>query len=1505
MKHRTNKIRAWLLSVFTCIFMLALTFGFAACSGEKLKIDVPERIEEDLGTGTYVVPRYDVVSENGVIMAGYTVRLKSVTDPNGEEAEISREASTIVTLSGAGEYTFVYTADSKKVAEATVIMDFADRTAPTITLPASQFPSFFIKNGSYTIPEYSISGDFVASKCYVKVLYSDGQNADEEVELKNGSFVAAKDSGKYTVLVHVEDAAGNYNEYRYTRTVYAPESYDPATVVYFNEELGAKQVSAEESAYSGKYVSVADGGKAYGEEKGSYKVEFNGKETNNNEAYFSIDVPAISNIMSFKELEMYVYIDDSDCPNEKSQWVVGSKWWNDQNVKSGEWTRVTWSVDNWGNGKGANIGATMANVIPNSNITGTRIRLIPDADYNGKTAPHATVYFSAMRAISWEPSIVTAGEHVSLSRPDGKYGIGQQVNLFAEELPGKTFDCFVVDGQPITGDYFYPTKAAHTVEAHYVDGELTADNMLWGTSFTDASTLLPSAQVGFLTSNNITAFTAGASKNWALSFDVTGGFNADEKTNQKFGVSIYFGNTRTFEFQINGSAGNYTGNFKHYGNGNYNQIGQLSSALVQKIVNASEENPVHFDAVRLGDYMYVYVNGEYFYTVTIPGLTMYGDYFGYAWRVESKDVTTQPQIKNAKAVVGEERATLAFERFSPLADITFENEVTAEKESYRIGETVKLIAPAAPEGQKFLHFTVNGQKIDGDTFVVTGDTTVGVVFATPSSVTFSGGAGSDSELVISGTITLKHDNAPEGKFFDCYLVNGTEKVFGNTYTLTAETKTIAAVYATAETMSWQDGTNGKTPAEWGLPEGEVNSHKSNGQTMYVLGASNNWAIRETVYGGYDESKSGARYYFGFMISSCSLLEFQVLSNGNVTIGTSGSSSGWATYLTEKVTDRSIYSTIINATQESPVTFTAIRKEKVVYFYANDELLVKVTPTFSYSNPFGYGSRAVGENIFPTTANRGYTTDTAKVDALIASYVSEIDTENATADKESAVYGETVTLTAAPAEAGMAFSYFTVDGKIIDGNTFMAKLPVHQVKAVYVEITELVLGEGVSTTDGKTTYARGERVRFTFDSSKLNGKVVDYYVVDKDTTNQKIYSGDFVLTAASHTVEAVLVNPSEMTWGNGGTAYNYESVMGTNASEWKARGLDGEVYGQAEYWAISVDAKYGSGWQSFEFIQGTKESIRIRVEGSGWCGILLMQGKTSEKTPSSEFIIAYDAKNPLVSKNYLVVNQLKAGATVTCVRNGSVISMYIGGVKFFETSYAVDHTGDWFGVGHVDGNDANAKPEMSNTKFITGKEKVEEYLKTLQSDITWEQGGETYTNLAERMGDDAAEWTTTRGIDGEVYGQAEYWAVSVEVKFSSDWRSFEFIQGSKESIRLRFHSGGYFGVIRMKTKAESGSTADLYPTGDFTPAYPTKNETVVNKMKAGATITCVRYGNTIMMYADGVKFFQTAYAVDHTNNWFGVGYVNADSALKPDMSNTKFITGQANVGAYLSSLTAKK
>jgi len=117
--------------------------------------------------------------------------------------------------------------------------------------------------------------------------------------------------------------------------------------------------------------------------------------------------------------------------------------------------------------------------------------------------------------------------------------------------------------------------------------------------------------------------------------------------------------------------------------------------------------------------------------------------------------------------------------------------------------------------------------------------------------------------------------------------------------------------------------------------------------------------------------------------------------------------------------------------------------------------------------------------------------------------------------------------------------------------------------------------------------------------------------------------------------------------------------------------------------------------------------------------------------------------------------------------------------------------------------------------------------------------------------------------------------------------------------VRVHESGYCGIVlSVGTDTES----EEIPSSDFTVAYPTKNPQVVNKLLAGATVTCVRNGGTIKLYADGYLFFTTSYAVDHTGNWFGVGYVNGKGANKPEMSNTKFITGQDKVEAYLEKLT---
>ena len=235
--------------MFSLVMLVALALALVACGGGSKRINAPDRLEEDIGTGMYIVPRYEVVDQNGMILAGYNVTLKSATDPNGEAAEISRGVSTIVTIAGPGEYTFVFTANAGDVKDATVIMDFADRKAPTVSMSSSVLPDFFIKGNAYSIPEYAMIGDYDVAKCFTKVFYVDEAGTESEVTVSGGQFEVDKSVGKYTILIHAEDAAGNFNEYRYTRRVDGPEQYDANTIVYFNEAFGARQVEADGDSF--------------------------------------------------------------------------------------------------------------------------------------------------------------------------------------------------------------------------------------------------------------------------------------------------------------------------------------------------------------------------------------------------------------------------------------------------------------------------------------------------------------------------------------------------------------------------------------------------------------------------------------------------------------------------------------------------------------------------------------------------------------------------------------------------------------------------------------------------------------------------------------------------------------------------------------------------------------------------------------------------------------------------------------------------------------------------------------------------------------------------------------------------------------------------------------------------------------------------------------------------------------------------------------------------------
>lgn len=940
MKKGKNKFGVWLCSAFMGLIMLTMAMGLAACGDAKdLKIDVPSRMEADLGTGTYVVPRYDVVNGKGLIMAGYNVRLKSAKNPDGTAADIAQEASTVVTLSGAGEYTFVYTADNKNVPDATVIMDFADRKAPTIKLSSSQFPSFFIKGNTYAVPEYTLEGNYDASKCYTKVYYNSGaeNEQDSEITLTNGYFAVDRETGKYTVLIHVENASGVGNDYRYTRSVYSPENYEEDIVIYFNEKFGERQV-APDGNYAGEYVSVLDGGKAYGDELGSYKVEFTGEATENNEAYFALNVPAITNVMENKELEMYVYIDDGDCQNGKDKWVIGSKWWNDQTVKVGEWTRVTWSIDNWGNGKGANCGANTTQVISTDNISGTRIRLIPDSDYGSKTPPHGTVYFSAMRLVPHKWATITAENGVVA--PNRAY-VGQTITLTEPQAPaGKYFDCFIIDGKLVSGNTFVVNKEGTlTVGAKFSDNEISKDNFTWG-----------EFEFSALSGSDAQTAKIGNSEYWALEYDVYG-----MESGWAYTAAYVGGTHQLIGFELDGKndkLSTYGGAWK---TPNVISLTAEQSGILR---NATESSPAKVTYVRAADKIAVLLNGEFMGVYSFASLEIKGDGFGIGGRAGAIKNGT---LKNIKYVVGETRVGFVQEQYLGVT-VTAQNGAHADKTIYFIGDTVTLTHDAPSQaGKEFAYYTVDGQKISGDSFVATKKNyTVEAVYEDICSLTLANGitangqSGATVSVVKGSVVTLAYTGEPEqGKVLNGYKLNNSQTIYGNMFVATENTYAITAEWVNASDIVWgekNDSHDYKT-----VMSGSSATLQNYKYVGTAFGTSEYWAIK------LDVKHTREWENLDFVVGEKVMLRMRYHQGGYFGIGLHVKPGGDDTY---PKTHSEFYPAYPHHSDESKAiaakfvagtTLTCVRYGNKLSLYADNELFFTTEYAIDYTgNWFGVG-----------------------------------------------------------------------------------------------------------------------------------------------------------------------------------------------------------------------------------------------------------------------------------------------------------------------------------------------------------------------------------------------------------------------------------------------------------------------------------------------------------------------------------------------------------------------
>lgn len=122
-------------------------------------------------------------------------------------------------------------------------MDFGDRTPPTVNMDEDALPKFYISGFTYSLPQYTISDGPDMSKCWVKVYYKANSDSERvEVAVENSRFEVEHNSGKYIIVIHVEDAAGNKKDNEYEVEATGPSEIVEGKILYSDEKFGVSQV---------------------------------------------------------------------------------------------------------------------------------------------------------------------------------------------------------------------------------------------------------------------------------------------------------------------------------------------------------------------------------------------------------------------------------------------------------------------------------------------------------------------------------------------------------------------------------------------------------------------------------------------------------------------------------------------------------------------------------------------------------------------------------------------------------------------------------------------------------------------------------------------------------------------------------------------------------------------------------------------------------------------------------------------------------------------------------------------------------------------------------------------------------------------------------------------------------------------------------------------------------------------------------------------------------------
>ena len=325
------KTKSWMMVLLT-VLCAAFLAGAVACSDNPtLRIDAPATVSAE--SGLYTSPEYRVVDADGNTVEGMTVRLKSVTDPDGQNVVITPDGKKF-TANKAGTYILIYTADDSKVKDAEVRLDVTKNAEPPSILidEYAEIQDVYINGFTYYVPYFTYSSDADLTKCWMKIWHVADDGTRTEIIPENNQFTAAYDDGSYEVIIHAENAGGVYQEYKYTiRAAAGPQKIVEGKIGYFDDPFGVEQFYQHNAEM--KYTTEI----AYEEENGSLEVTFKSGGTG---IFGQMRNLVQKDVSDYDYLVYRVYN-----PNDFKVFMVFSEWFGYKDCEPGVWTEIKVPVE--------------------------------------------------------------------------------------------------------------------------------------------------------------------------------------------------------------------------------------------------------------------------------------------------------------------------------------------------------------------------------------------------------------------------------------------------------------------------------------------------------------------------------------------------------------------------------------------------------------------------------------------------------------------------------------------------------------------------------------------------------------------------------------------------------------------------------------------------------------------------------------------------------------------------------------------------------------------------------------------------------------------------------------------------------------------------------------------------------------------------------------------------------------------------------------------------------